>query len=66
MCKCVKMEYEVTFIYYAGATKYALWINFQILLNIPPGKLGFDSRQCKNFLFSTVFRPALGPTQSRV
>jgi hypothetical protein len=27
------------------------------------GRPGFDSRQCKIFLFSTAFRPTLGPTQ---
>jgi hypothetical protein len=30
------------------------------------GRPGFDSRQCKIFLFSTASRPALGPTQPPV
>jgi hypothetical protein len=28
---------------------------------LPSGRPGFDSRQCKIFLFSTASRPALGP-----
>jgi hypothetical protein len=30
------------------------------------GQLGFDLRQRQDFLFSTAFRPALGPTQLSV